>query len=122
MLKGVSKWRGILVVFALLVFWEVVTSGSETSPFLPSLNRILAAGADLLLNPSFIGHLGQTIARAGAGLILATVLGVSFGLLLGRSESAHAYFRTLIEALRPIPSAAVIPFAIIKGKSLMKYP
>jgi ABC-type nitrate/sulfonate/bicarbonate transport system permease component len=43
------------------------------------------------------------------GLLVAAVLAIPIGVVLGSSELAGAAFRVPIEFLRPIPSAALIP-------------
>ena len=47
------------------------------------------------------------------GLGIAIVLGVPAGLLIGSSRWAYRAFRVPIEFLRPIPSVALIPLAVL---------
>src|SRR5205823_4549878 len=58
-------------------------------------------------------HILVSIWRVTKAFCLATVLGVSFGLLLGWSRSFKEYVFPLFEMLRPIPILAWVPLAIV---------
>jgi len=47
------------------------------------------------------------------GHFIAAVLAVSVGLILGYFPFAHSLLETLIELLRPMPSVAIIPVAML---------
>jgi sulfonate transport system permease protein len=89
--------------------------------------RGVAADSDALAPPSAAvqawwgalrdGSLWQatafTLGTAAAGLALATVIGVSLGLVLGLSRRAAAMAFLSVEVLRPVPSVALIPLAML---------
>lgn len=62
------------------------------------------------------GDLGRlfmaTLMRMVYGWLLASIVGVSIGALIGSSRTAQAYLSPTLEALRPLPASAVIPVAI----------
>jgi NitT/TauT family transport system permease protein len=58
-------------------------------------------------------HILVSIWRVTKAFCLATVLGVSFGLLLGWSRTFKEYVFPLFEMLRPIPILAWVPLAIV---------
>src|SRR5437660_2189648 len=58
-------------------------------------------------------HIAMSVWRVAPAFCLATVLGVSFGLLLGWSRSFKEYVFPLFEMLRPIPILAWVPLAIV---------
>jgi ABC-type nitrate/sulfonate/bicarbonate transport system permease component/CRP-like cAMP-binding protein len=58
-------------------------------------------------------HIGMSVWRVTQAFFLATVLGVSFGLLLGWSRSFKEYVFPVFETLRPIPILAWVPLAIV---------
>lgn len=74
---------------------------------------MLAATASLLVNPVFLGDIGATVLAWAAGLGIATVVGVGLGLVLGSFRLANEAASAAIEFLRPIPSVALIPVAIL---------
>lgn len=113
-----DTWLGLLRALALpaalLLALEVVT-------------RTVAAGSDALAPPSAAllawwgaardGSLWQatafTLGSAALGLALALALAVPLGLLLGLSRRAAAAAFLSVEVLRPIPSVALIPLAML---------
>ena len=60
-----------------------------------------------------IGHLATTILRFVEGYLLAAALGVALGIVLGYLRLLHSLLEMLIEFLRPMPSVAIIPVAIL---------
>jgi ABC-type nitrate/sulfonate/bicarbonate transport system permease component len=54
------------------------------------------------------------------GLLIATVLAVPIGIVLGSSELAGRAFRVPIEFLRPIPSAVLIPLLFLTLGTTLK--
>jgi NitT/TauT family transport system permease protein len=54
-----------------------------------------------------------TLSTFAAGLGLAAVLGVVLGVVIGASAQAFESVKLIIEFLRPLPSVALIPFAIL---------
>jgi len=58
-------------------------------------------------------HIIVSVWRVTKAFFLATVLGVSFGLLLGWSRKFKEYVFPVFEMLRPIPILAWVPLAIV---------
>ena len=58
-------------------------------------------------------HIWVSIWRVTQAFLLATVLGVSIGLLLGWSKKFKEYIFPVFETLRPIPILAWVPLAIV---------
>jgi ABC-type nitrate/sulfonate/bicarbonate transport system permease component len=102
------------VVCALLACWEGAARSGLVDPALfPPLTAVLrAVAADLAA-----GELGRqaavTLRTYGQGLALALILGIGLGTLVGALPRLRAATGVLLEFLRPIPSVAVIPIAIL---------
>lgn len=58
-------------------------------------------------------HIGMSVWRVTQAFVLATVLGVPFGLFLGWSRKFKEYIFPVFEMLRPIPILAWVPLAIV---------
>jgi len=67
----------------------------------------------LLETQKFYYHIYVSMRRILIGFSLATVLGVSIGVLMGRFRTMTDIFMPYIEILRPIPAVAWIPLAIL---------
>lgn len=59
------------------------------------------------------GHLAMSLRRVMIGFGLGAVCGIVLGILIGRSKMVDAIVRPIFEIIRPIPSVAWIPLAII---------
>lgn len=108
-------WRaaGIAVVAALIALWGEIATLKLISPvFLPTPGRAWTA----LWNGFARGDLGVkflgTIEHMLGGWLVASIVGVALGALIGSSAAARAYIGPTLEFLRPLPASAVIPVAI----------
>ncbi len=66
-----------------------------------------------LYTPEYYQHIGMSVWRVTQAFILATLLGVPFGLFLGWSKKFKEFMFPLFEMLRPIPILAWVPLAIV---------
>ena len=66
-----------------------------------------------LYTEEYYQHILVSIWRVTKAFFLATVLGVTFGLLLGWSRKFKEYVFPVFEMLRPIPILAWVPLAIV---------
>jgi NitT/TauT family transport system permease protein len=106
--------RGAAGIVILLAVLELVTRGGMVSAAaLPPATAILEATIRILADPEFLGHVGGTLAAWAMGLIVATLIAVPLGVVLGTFRGGHRAAIAAIELLRPIPSVALIPLAIL---------
>ncbi len=66
-----------------------------------------------LAQPGFWSDVGLTLEGWAIGLALAAALAVPIGILVGSTRLLYRMVRALIEFLRPIPSVALIPLAVL---------
>jgi len=108
------NWLGWLVLAILLALWEY---GARASPklqyYIPPVSQILTALGQLFASGQVAGHLLSTLSRFLEGYVIAALLAVSLGILLGHFRFAYSLLETLIEFLRPMPSVAIIPVAVL---------
>lgn len=79
----------------------------------PSPLVVFAALIKHLHEAKFYMHIAISIRRIAIGFSLATLIGVSTGVLMGRLRIARDVVVPYIEILRPIPAVAWIPLAIL---------
>ena len=107
-------WLGVAGLGGFLVLLEVVPrSGLVPERYLPPISRIAGALADELGQASFWRALGDTLEGWAIGLAVAVAAGVGLGLLIGSVPALRAATASTIEFLRPIPSVALIPLAVL---------
>jgi NitT/TauT family transport system permease protein len=110
---------GALVFFAGL---EALTRADLVSrEYLPPASTVLRETVELLTRGDFLFAIWETVRAALIGLGIAAAIAVPAGLLLGWGRAAYRASMTTIEFLRPIPSVALIPLAILlygRGNSM----
>jgi len=108
------NWPGWLAFGALLLFWEITARAAPTLQlYIPPLSQTLRALGQLLLSGAIAKHLGVSLIRFSAGYLLAAAIAVSLGIVLGYFHWLHGWLEMLIEFLRPMPSVAIIPVAVL---------
>ena len=112
--------RGAIGVLAFFVIAEVISrSGIVDSFYFPPTSLVLLRVAELLVSPAFLVELGATMQAWAVGLIICIIVAVALGVLLGSNRAAYSASRAIIEFVRPIPSVALIPVAmLLLGKGL----
>ncbi len=114
-LRVPARWvRGAVGAAILLIGLELLTRAELVTPqYLPRASSILRQTFDLLTTSAFLGDLWFTLQACLIGLAIATVVAVPLGLVLGLTQTAYKATIVVIEFLRPIPSVALIPLAIL---------
>lgn len=105
---------GVAGVATLLVVVELAPRlGIVDARFLPPTSQILGALADRLGTGEFWVALGQTLTTWFTGLAISVVAGVVLGMIIGSVPLLRAVTASTVEFLRPVPSVALIPVAIL---------
>jgi NitT/TauT family transport system permease protein len=106
--------RGIIGVLVFLLIGEVIGRiGLVDRSYLPPSSTVLLRVGDLLTNGSFLQDVGFTLKAWAVGLLIAILIAVPSGLVLGSLPFVNSAVRVLIEFLRPIPAVALIPLVIL---------
>jgi len=105
---------GAIIPAAVLALWELLSRAgvlSEDGFSRPS--RFLVAGARALADGTLLAQTAQTFAAAAQALAVAAIAGIVLGALLGLFRPLERAAQLTIDALRPIPSVALIPLALL---------
>jgi ABC-type nitrate/sulfonate/bicarbonate transport system permease component len=103
---------GGLLGFALLL--EIVPRIGLISPnYLPPFSEIMAALFKEMTTAVFWSALSDTLEAWAIGLVISVVAGVVIGIAIGSSRIVRTLTHSTIEFLRPIPSVALIPLAVL---------
>jgi ABC-type nitrate/sulfonate/bicarbonate transport system permease component len=107
-------WRGLVVPVLLIAAAQIAAIATHLqSDSLAAPSEILAAGLEALSDGTVLRATRDTLIMALAGLGIGIAIGLPLGLLLGLSRIADRLTEFSIEALRPIPSVALIPVAML---------
>jgi len=115
---GQSIALGALGVLIFLALWEVVARAELVDPrYLPPFTTVGMTIGDVVAGSAyrtlFWQSLASTMLSWALGLLISVVLGIVVGVLIGSSRRVREFTHSTIEFLRPIPSVALIPIAII---------
>jgi len=100
-----------VVVLALLLsgIEEAVNHGLVKRSLMPAPSDIGLVLWDLFADGEVAGPLIETLARLGIGFAIGAMLAIVMGLAMGYWPRLYALFAPLVELLRPIPKAALVP-------------
>jgi len=115
MIKGVRATTVLLplAVAALVVAaWHAAVVATGTDIF-PTPRQVVAGVGELLRQGLLVKYVAASLFRVSSGYLLAVLIGIPCGLLLGWSALTLEAFNPIIQLLRPISPIAWIPVAIL---------
>lgn len=101
----------VSAVVGVLLVWSALTPEVIPELVFPSPASVLSAA--MSVGPDLFVHAAYTLLRVVSGWIIGSGIGVAFGLLMTWNRGVFALSNPVIEALRPLPPVALIPFFII---------
>jgi NitT/TauT family transport system permease protein len=112
--------KGLYIILALssfgffLVLWSILTYGRFVDPlFLPSPGRVFKAGVDLFMELGFTTDILSSVYRVMVGFVIAAIIGVPIGLIMGTFKVAEAFTEPVVGFIRYMPASAFIPLFIL---------
>ncbi len=107
-------WRGAVIPAGVLIAAQIaVTTSAVKYDNIAAPSDIVVAGWRAAIDGTLFGATVQTIGAALGGLALGSVLGLILGALFGLSAPVNRAMFLSVESVRPIPSVALIPIALL---------
>jgi ABC-type nitrate/sulfonate/bicarbonate transport system permease component len=98
----------------LAITWQLVAQFElVSSTALPPLTQIGGAWLDLLNSGDLLKNAAPSLYRAGAGLMLAVLVGAALGIAMAWWRPVNVVLGPLVEAFYPMPKSALIPVTVI---------
>lgn len=103
------------LTFALLAaVWSALTYSDVVPPmFLPSPDKVVKDGALLFTQFDLMSDIGASVFRVTVGFLLATVIAVPLGIMMGSLKICEALTEPLLSFIRYMPASAFIPLFIL---------
>lgn len=101
------------LVSGVVLWWAAVASGLANPILMPPPGTVLRAIVEMTLEGTLLVHIGVSLARALGGFLIAVMIGVPVGVLIGRSARVYAMLDPWIELARPVPPIAVLPLIVL---------
>jgi ABC-type nitrate/sulfonate/bicarbonate transport system permease component len=109
-----NRWPGFLLIVVILVVWEYASAYKLIDPVsMPRVSTIALSWVKSINGGALLESLAPTLGRIGAGFGLAALIAIPLGLLMGSVPFIYRLFEPITEFVRPIPSSAYIPVAIL---------
>src|SRR5574344_725509 len=105
----------ILLPVIVLIFCYAITDGlGLITPYvLPGPIEVCQSAFTAIINGKLLKDTIDTLFKVFLGLILASIVAIPLGVVLGSSETLEDLCSVVISILRPIPPVAWIPFSIL---------
>ena len=105
---------GTAGIVGFLIVWQLIPTLGIISPqYLPYATETLARLFSELRDLEFWRNVGRTMTAWSLGLLIATVAATILGTVIGLVPFLRRATHTTVEFLRPIPSVALIPLAVL---------
>jgi NitT/TauT family transport system permease protein len=103
-----------LPLLLLALAWEIAArAGIVSTLALPPLSAVGAAWVDLAKDGELITNGVASLWRAGAGLLLAIVIGAMLGIFMAWWRPVNVLLSPLVEMFYPMPKSALIPVTVL---------
>jgi NitT/TauT family transport system permease protein len=110
-MKMVIRYLPLLI---LALAWELAARLELVSnTALPPLSDVIRAWIELIKDGDLVTNGGASLYRAGAGLVLAILIGGVLGIVMAWWKPVNALLSPLVEVFYPLPKSALIPVTVI---------
>ncbi len=105
---------GVAFFVLFTAVWAAFTlSGFISKTFLADPVTMVASGWRLLTEFNFAHDIGMTVWRVLGGFLIAAVLALPLGVLMGAYKPVEAFFEPFVSFARYLPASAFIPLLIL---------
>jgi NitT/TauT family transport system permease protein len=105
---------GVSFFVLFFVAWSAVTFGGLVpKQFLADPLTMVRSGWTLLTDFGFAKDIGMTVWRVVGGFVIAAVIAVPLGVVMGAYKGIEAFFEPFVSFARYLPASAFIPLLIL---------
>jgi ABC-type nitrate/sulfonate/bicarbonate transport system permease component len=109
-----TRLSGGLLLFVLIILWEILPRyGILYARYFPPFSTIMGVLFEGIRSTEILTHAAISISRAFQGYFLSILIGVILGTLTGTIRWLSDLLEITVEFLRPMPSVALVPIAIL---------
>lgn len=107
-----NQLPALIVVFALLILWQMGAMHMDAAYILPSPTQILQKLWDLR-GPLFTAHLPATMQVTAIGLAISIVFGLGLAILMDASPAVSRAIYPIVITSQTIPTTALAPLFVL---------
>ena len=114
-LRSVYTREMLILPIILIIIWYIVCDVFQMVPsyMFPGPVDVANSFVKLIVSGQLFRDILDTLYKVLFGMLLASVVGITLGIILGWFKRLETLCRLVISILRPIPPIAWIPFSII---------
>ncbi|WP_020107977.1 ABC transporter permease [Nocardia sp. 348MFTsu5.1] len=115
--SGHAVFRSTIVLAVLVAFWEIAPRiGLVDRTFLPEFSVVVQALVDLAESGQLWEHISASLSRALKGFVIAVLVAVPLGIVIGWYRPVAQYLSPALELFRNTAALALLPvFVLILG-------
>jgi NitT/TauT family transport system permease protein len=106
-------WRGFVLPAALLILAEIGARAGGPSDSVAPPSEVALSFIDALSDGSLLIATRDTLACAFGGLAIGGAIGLALGIAFGAVPALNRLMEVTVELVRPIPSVALVPVALV---------
>jgi len=106
-------WIGLASFGAFLALWEALPALGLVDPFFISSPSRIFSAAQSMFAKGFAYDIQVSLTEFAWGMLIATVIGIAMGLLIGWYQTLYAIFEPFITLFNAAPRVALIPILIL---------
>ena len=112
--RGARVGYGLAFFVIFVAAWAAATlTGAISRTFLADPITMLRDGWDLFARYDFATDIGMTIWRVLGGFVMASIIAVPLGILMGAFTPVEALFEPFVSFARYLPASAFVPLLIL---------
>lgn len=113
----------VIAILIVLAVWQLLCSGAE--PALPPPSKVIDDTWDLIVDPFFdrggtdkglFLHLAASLMRVAQGFLLAAIVGIGVGIIIGSNIFVYDAVDPIFQVLRTVPPLAWLPISLAAFK------
>jgi NitT/TauT family transport system permease protein len=110
-----KKVLPLILPIVVIILWYIFTVSAKLVPdyVMPTPIMVITSLHQLITTGKLFTHVISTLTKVLLGLILASIIAIPLGILLGFSDKLEVMSKIIVGVLRPIPPVAWIPFSIL---------
>jgi ABC-type nitrate/sulfonate/bicarbonate transport system, permease component len=102
------------VLIPLLIIWEILPrTGVVNRTLVPTLSDVTVVFWEMLTKENLLTHIGVSLRKFFLGLIIAIILAIPIGILMGWNMTIRKRALPLFQLLSPVPPPAWVPITIV---------
>ncbi len=103
----------ISILMPMLLWWLVGHSGWVEPLFLPPPEQVWASLCHMAMSEHLLQDIFASLWRVSGGFLLAAIISIPLGILMGSMRSIRALFEPMIAIIRYMPATAFTPLLIL---------